>query len=77
MPPGSPTPSSTHSLLILRYDGQRIGIGASVGVAFAARHLAPKDILRLPTKRSTPPKAAGKNHYRIAAPSPAAETHAA
>ncbi|KQV30780.1 diguanylate cyclase [Rhizobium sp. Root1203] len=59
------------------YNGQRIGIGASVGVAFAARHLAPKDVFAAADKALYSAKTDGKNHYRIAAPSPAAETHAA
>lgn len=59
------------------YNGQRIAIGASVGVAFGARDLAPKDIFAAADRALYCAKTEGKNHFRIASSLPASEIHAA
>jgi diguanylate cyclase (GGDEF)-like protein len=59
------------------YNGQRIGIGASVGVAFAARDLAPKDIFAAADRALYCAKTEGKNHFRIASSLPSSQIHAA
>jgi diguanylate cyclase (GGDEF)-like protein len=58
-------------------DGRRISIGASVGVAFAARHLAPKDIFAAADKALYCAKTEGKNRFRVASSSSVSQTHAA